>query len=118
MGIIKAMTRVAIVCAAVFMLFTAAAAGAQAAQPDDCDAKMQKLDASNAEGEERLAEKNAVIDFCGHQYVRDATIKRLVKACAKFEEQPVLKQQFVADCELAAFGYANALRALQAEGGQ
>jgi hypothetical protein len=34
---------------------------------------------------------------------------------AKDEEQPVVKQQFVAECQLAAFGYANALRTLKAE---
>jgi len=38
-----------------------------------------------------------------------------VKECAKFEEQPVVKQQFVAECQLAAFKYANALRALKME---
>ena len=81
----------------------------------DCETRIQKLDASSAEGEERLAEKNEVIDFCVIQYEHDNTIKRLVKECAKFEEQPVVKQQFVAECQLAAFKYANALRALKME---
>jgi hypothetical protein len=76
---------------------------------------MRKLDASDAEGEERLAEKNEVIGHCASQYKRDKTIERLVKECAKYEEQPVLKQQFVAECQLAAFNYANALRTLKAE---
>ena len=47
-----------------------------------------------------------------------ATIERLVEQCAKYEEQPVVKQQFVAECQLAAFGYANALRTLKAEHGK
>jgi len=84
----------------------------------DCADKIQKLDASTAEGQERLDEKNAVIDFCAGQYKRDKTIAALVQACAKYEEQPVVKQQAVAECQLAAFGYANALRELKAEYGK
>lgn len=82
---------------------------------DDCEAMISKLDESKAEGEERLAEKNKVIGFCDRQYKRDKAIQALVKECAKYAEQPVLKQQFVAECQLAAFGYANALRTLKAE---
>jgi hypothetical protein len=82
---------------------------------DDCEARMRKLDASQAEGEERLAEKREVIDHCQSAYKNDKTVTRLVKECAKYEEQPVVKQQFVAECQLAAFTYANALRALKAE---
>ena len=78
---------------------------------------MRKLDASTAEGEERLAEKNEVIGICATRYTGDRTIAMLVKQCAKYEEQPVVTQQFVADCQLAAFGYANALRTLKAEVG-
>jgi hypothetical protein len=81
----------------------------------DCEARMRKLDESQAEGDERLAEKDAVIDSCASQYKSDKTIGRLVKECAKYEEQPIVKQQFVADCQLAAFSYANALYALKAE---
>ena len=92
-----------------------AGGGPASAAGDDCEARMQKLDASNAEGEERLAEKNAAIAVCARQYGRDETIKRLVSACAKFEEQPVVKQQMVAECQLAAFNYANALRSLKAD---
>jgi hypothetical protein len=33
-------------------------------------------------------------------------------------ERPVIKQQFVAECQLAAFKYANALRWLKAEYGK
>lgn len=47
------------------------------------------------------------------QYESVTAIKRLVKDCAKFEEQPVMKQQLVAECQ--AFNYANALRTLKAE---
>jgi hypothetical protein len=81
----------------------------------DCEARIRKLDESQAEGNERLAEKEAVIDSCASQYKSDKTIGRLVKECAKYEEQPIVKQQFVADCQLAAFSYANVLRALKAE---
>ena len=81
----------------------------------DCETRMQKLDASNAEGEERLAKKYAVIDFCARQYALDKTIKTLMSECAKFVEQPVVKQQFMAECQLAAFNYANALRTLKGE---
>lgn len=104
------MTKAVFVCASIVSLL-AAFTPAHA----DCEASMQKLDASNAEGEERLREKNEVIGLCGRQYQRDAMIKRLVTECAKFEEQAVVKQQLVAECELAAFNYANALRTLKAE---
>jgi hypothetical protein len=76
---------------------------------------MRKLDASPAEGEERLREKNEVIDYCASQYKNDKTITRLVKECAKYIEQPVVKQQSVAECQLAAFNYADALYTLRAE---
>src|SRR5262249_55872916 len=82
---------------------------------DDCEARIRKLDASDAEGEERLAEKNEVIDYCATQYENDKTIDGLVDECAKYEEQPVVKRQFVAECQLAAYKYANALRALKEE---
>ena len=85
---------------------------------DDCEIRMRKLEKSDAEGQARLDEKNAVIVFCANQYKRDRTIQRLVDACAKYEEQPVIKQQFVAECQLAAFNYANALRTLKAEFGK
>jgi hypothetical protein len=42
-------------------------------------------------------------------------IERLVSECAKYEEQAVVKQQAVAECQLAAFGYANALRSLKTD---
>jgi hypothetical protein len=82
---------------------------------DDCETRIQKLDASETEGEERLAEKNEVIGHCATQYKGDKVIERLVKECAKYEEQPVVKQQSVAECQLAAFNYANALRTLKTE---
>jgi hypothetical protein len=127
------MTKAILVCASIFTLVTAVApvlAGEQAAREThgprntssrpnftegDCETRIEKLAESNAEGEERLAAKNEVIDFCASQYKHDNTIKRLVEECAKFEEQPVVKQQFVAECQLAAFKYANALRALKTE---
>jgi hypothetical protein len=82
---------------------------------DDCETRIRKLDASQAEGEERLAEKNEVIDYCATQYKKDKKIEMLVKECAKYEEQAVVKQQFVAECQLAAFSYANALHTLKTE---
>jgi len=81
----------------------------------DCETRMRKLDASQAEGEERLAEKNSVIDYCASQYKNDKMIAKLVRECARYEQQPVVKQQFVAECQLAAFNYANAWYTLKAE---
>jgi uncharacterized coiled-coil protein SlyX len=111
------MIRSILCCAAILALL---AAGAPArAEPnsatDNCEARIGKLEASQAEGEERLAEKNEVIGHCASQYKRDKTIERLVKECQKYQEQPVVKQQFVAECQLAAFNYANALYSLKAE---
>jgi hypothetical protein len=113
------MIRSVLVYAFILALVTAASpalAGERKAN-DDCEARMQKLDASSAEGQERLDEKNQVIAFAG-QYKHDDTIGRLVQECAKYEEQPVVKQQSVAECQLAAFNYANALRTLKAEFGK
>ena len=81
----------------------------------DCETRIRKLEASQAEGEERLAEKNEVINQCAAQYKHEKMIERLVSECAKYEEQAVVKQQFVAECQLAAFTYANALHALKTE---
>jgi hypothetical protein len=106
-----------ILCCVSILALVAAAVPAHAADPsrakDDCEARISKLDASDAEGEERLAEKREVIDYCFSQYKNDKAIQRLVMDCAKYEEQPVVKQQFVAECQLAAFNYANALRTLK-----
>jgi hypothetical protein len=84
----------------------------------DCEARIQDLNESQADGEERLTEKNAVIDTCASQYKTDKMIGRLVKECAKYEKQPVVQQQFVAECQLAAFNYANALSTVKAEYGK
>jgi hypothetical protein len=92
-----------------------AAASLPSLAKDDCETRIRGLDASEAEGEERLTEKREAIDHCVSQYKHDKTIERLVKDCAKYEEQPVVKQQLVAECQLAAFNYANALRMLKAE---
>jgi hypothetical protein len=111
------MTR-CILCCVSFLTLLAATVAAHAAEPiarNDCEAGITRLDSSQAEGEERLAEKREVIEQCFRQYQRDKTIKGLVAECAKYEEQPVVKQQFVAECQLAAFNYANALRSLKAE---
>ena len=82
---------------------------------DDCETRISKLESSQAEGEERLAEKNQVIDYCAGQHKRDKTIDRLVKDCTRYEGQSIVRQQLVAECQLAAYSYANALSALKAE---
>ncbi|HTV37683.1 MAG TPA: hypothetical protein VMF12_14720 [Xanthobacteraceae bacterium] len=94
------------------------AASSRHSNGEDCETSIQKLDASQAEGEERLAEKNEVIERCATQYKNDKMIGRLVNECAKFEEQAVVKQQSVAECQLAAFNYANALHSLKADYGK
>lgn len=111
------MIRSTLICALLIAALTPASAGERSAK-DDCGSRIQKLDASNAEGQERLDEKNAAIEVCARQYARDKTVGDLVKACAKYEEQPVVKQQAVADCQLAAFGYAESLRTLKADFGK
>jgi hypothetical protein len=103
------MTKFILCCVSILALVTAAAA------EDDCETRIRKLDASAAEGAERLAEKDGVIGHCARQYKRNKTIERLVKECARYAEQPVVKRQFVAECQLAAFNYANALHTLKAE---
>jgi hypothetical protein len=99
------MMKAGFVCASILVFVSAIAPGLA-----DCEASMQKLETSNAEGEERLRDKNKVIELYARQYESVTAIKRLVKECAKFEEQPVMKQQLVAECQLATFNYANALR--------
>jgi hypothetical protein len=110
------MTRSLLLCASIFAL--AAAAAPLRAQPaagkDDCETRIDKLDASNAEGAERLAEKDAVIGHCAREFRRDRTITGLVQECARYVERPVVKRQSVAECQLAAFKYGNALRTLKA----
>jgi hypothetical protein len=99
-------------------LVIAMASASSAERSDDCEARMRKLDASQAEGADRLVEKNSVIAYCDKKYRHDKAIQRLVKECAKYERQPIIKQQFVADCMLAAYSYANALYALKEEYGK
>ena len=106
------MTRCILCCVSILTLVIAST---PARAKDDCETRIRKLDESKAEGAERLAEKNEVIGRCASQYKRDKTIQTLVKECAKYAEQPVAKQQFVAECQLAAFNYANALKILKAE---
>src|SRR5262245_54872803 len=108
------MTKPILCCVSILVLVTSAVP-ARAGSSDDCETRIRKLEASDAEGEERLAEKNQVIGQCASQYRRDKTIERLVRECAKYEEQPVVKRQSVAECQLAAFNYANALYTLKAE---
>ena len=82
---------------------------------DDCETRIEKLEASKAEGEERLAEKHEVIGFCASQYKHDEAIGRLVKQCAKYEEQPVVNQQFVAELPTGSIQLRQCLA--HAEGG-
>ena len=109
------MTKAVLCCVSLLALLIAAPAFGAPAAKVDCATRMQKLDASEAEGAERLAEKHEVIGHCAKQYGRDKTIESLVKECAKYEEQPVVKQQAVAECQLAAYNYANVLRSLKAD---
>jgi hypothetical protein len=112
-----------LVCCVLVAALVTEAAPVRAGEPSSldksagngCDARIDKLDASDAEGEERLFEKRAVIDACFNQYKHDKTIVSLVQECAKYEEQPVIKRQFAADCQLAAFKYGNELHALRAQ---
>lgn len=59
-----------------------------------------------------------MIEYCDSQYKHDKMIQGLVRECAKYRQQPIIKQQFVAECMPAAYGYANALYALKAEHGK
>jgi len=82
---------------------------------EDCEARISKLNGSDTEGDELLAEKDEVIGACASQYRNDKVITGLVKECRKYEEQPVVKQQALAECQLAAYKYANELRVLKAQ---
>jgi hypothetical protein len=108
------MTKFILCCVSILALVTTAAP-ARAAERADCASRILKLEASEAEGAERLAEKNDAVDHCDSQYKRDKTIQRLVNECAKYLEQPVIKQLLVSECQIAAFKYANALKLLKAE---
>jgi hypothetical protein len=57
-------------CVLLLALVTAATPAWSGERNDNCEARMGKLDASQAEGADRLAEKNSVIDCCGKQYKR------------------------------------------------
>src|SRR5262245_22791347 len=101
------MTKSLLCCIAILALVTAAAPGRAAAQAKtsakkDCETLMRELDASTAEGADRLAVKYEVVEHCSRQYRRDRRIDGLVKECAKYAEQPIIKQQFLAECQLAA----------------
>jgi hypothetical protein len=109
------MKKSALVCVSVLALV---AAIVPAFAVDDCEIRMQKLELSKAEGQQRLDAKNEVIDFCLSQYKRDKAVQKLINACARYEGQPVLHQQFVAECQLAALNYANALLTLKTEFGK
>ena len=117
------MIKAVLCCISIFAFVTAVVpdrAGAQAARnkqvsrSSTCEARIQKLATSPAEGVERLTEKEQAIERCACEYKRDKTIVGLVNECKKYLEQPVVKQQAVAECELAAFNYANELRSLKA----
>ncbi|MDR2881558.1 MAG: hypothetical protein LBV29_06625, partial [Azoarcus sp.] len=70
---------------------------------------------SQTEGEERLAEKVEAIEYCMRECESNTTIGQLADECAKYEGQAVTQQQLVADCQVAAYNYANALRMLKSE---
>jgi hypothetical protein len=102
---------------AMFWVLAIAAAPARAADSavNTCEAGIEKLDVSTAEGDERLTEKNGVLDRCAKAYARDKTSERLVKECTRYEAQAASAQQLAADCQLAAYRYVNALRLLKAQ---
>jgi hypothetical protein len=106
--------KIMVCCASVIALITATMPVC-ALTSDDCEARIEKLDASDAEGEDRLFEKRAVIESCFSQFSHDKKIIGLVQECAKYEEQPVVKRQFAAECQLAAFRYGNVLRGLKTQ---
>lgn len=81
---------------------------------DNCESKINQSNVSEAEGEERLQEKNEALSFCASQYKGERKIDALVKDCRKYVSQSVVSQQAVADCQLAAYSYANAIAALRA----
>ena len=120
------MTRL-ILCGIAALAFIAAPAPAGATKPvvpsgaapvvaaDDCATRVRKFEASEAEGAERLAAKWEVVAFCDKEFKRDKTVQGLVKECAKYIEQPVIKQLLVTDCQLAAYSYGSVLRFLKAE---
>jgi hypothetical protein len=86
------MTNFILCCVSILVLVTAAApalSGGQAvygrhvlpnasspakSTEDDCETRMRKLDASPAEGQERLREKNEVIDYCASAFPPDFEI--------------------------------------------
>ena len=110
------MTKCTLFCVSLLTL-AAATVPARAAgkAKDSCETRIEKLEVSQAEGAERLAEKNDTVERCDSQYKRDKTVQRLVSECAKYLEQPVIKQLLVTECQISAFKYANALKMLKAE---
>ena len=121
------MTRL-ILCGIAALAFIAAPAPAGATKPavpsgaapavtadEDCSDRIRKFEVSDAEGAERLAAKWEVVAFCDKEFKRDKMVQGLVKECAKYIEQPVIKQLLVTDCQLAAYSYGSVLRFLKAE---
>ncbi len=64
----------------------------------DCESEIDKVEISDAEGQQRLDAMNTAINVCAAQYKRDKKIASLVRECAKYEDQPTVQQQFVAAC--------------------
>lgn len=82
---------------------------------DKCLAKIFSLQTSSTEGEDRLHEKQDVIDLCAIQFQGDQVVARLVKNCSQCEEDSVVSKQTASDCQIAAYSYAASLAAIKAD---
>ncbi len=86
-----------------------ASAGSNHSQAISCRSEIEKLNRSTAEGQQRLTEKNHVIKVCADQFENSQTYLPLIATCRKYEGQPLVLQQLVADCVLSVYGFANAV---------
>jgi hypothetical protein len=102
-------------CLLCLALIAAGPAFAGSVKTPDCESEIDKVEVSDAEGQQRLEVMNTAINVCAAQFKRDKKIAGLVRECAKYEDQPTVQQQFVAACQVAAFKYANALYGLKAQ---
>ncbi len=92
------------------LIVAAAPAFAGSVKVPDCESEIDKVTISDAEGQQKLDVMNTAINVCAAQFKRDKKITSLVRECAKSE----VEHQFVAQCQIAAFNYANALYGVKA----
>jgi hypothetical protein len=105
-------SRFSLLCLA---LIAAGPSFAGSVKTPDCESEIDKVEISDAEGQQRRDVMNTAINVCAAQYKRDKKIASLVRECAKYEDQPTVQRQFVAACQVAAFKYANTLYGLKAQ---